>query len=129
MNEDEIREVATRLFDAVEAGDLDTVAQVYADDILVWHNNDQVEQDKTQNLASVAGAIARLKLRRYTNRRLAVFEGGFVQQHLFVATRLDDDVIEMPVVVVGQVANGRISRIDEYFETAALARLRAPAGN
>jgi ketosteroid isomerase-like protein len=35
-------------------------------------------------------------------------------------------VIEMPAVVVGAVRGGQIARIDEYFETAALGRLRAP---
>lgn len=126
MNELETRAVAARLFDSVEKGDLSAVAQLYAEDIVVWHNNDQVEQTKAQNLAAIAGAIERLISRRYVNRRIDVFPGGFVQQHMFVATRPNGEVIEMPAVVVGRVANGLITRIDEYFEGAALARLRAP---
>ncbi len=126
MNELETRAVADRLFDSVEKGDLKAVAQLYAEDIVVWHNNDQVEQTKAQNLAAIAGAIERLVSRRYANRRIDVFPGGFVQQHMFVATRPNGEVIEMPAVVVARVANGLITRIDEYFEGAALARLRAP---
>ncbi|AEG50878.1 cytosolic protein [Sphingobium chlorophenolicum L-1] len=126
MNEHETRAIVARFFDAVEEGDLDTVAQIYADDIVVWHNSDQIEQTKSQNLAALAAAFERLPSRRYTDRRVNVFDGGFVQQYMFVATRPDGEVIEMPVVVVGKVADGQIKRIDEYFETGGLARLRAP---
>lgn len=126
MTETETRSLITRFFDAAEQGDLEAIKDIYADDIRVWHNNDEVEQTKEQNLAALVGAFARLVVRRYTQRQFNAFPGGFVQQHKFVATRPDGEVIEMPAVVVGKVKDGQITRIDEYFETSALGRLRAP---
>ena len=37
-------EVADRLFAAIEAGDLDAVAALYAPEAVIWHNHDGVEQ-------------------------------------------------------------------------------------
>jgi len=116
--------LVTEFFDAAERGDLRAIERIYSDDFVIWHNNDNVEKDKPANLAMLAAAFDRLIVRRYTNRRLHAFAGGFVQQHDFVASRQDGEVVVMPAVVVGKVANGRITRLDEYFEGAALARLR-----
>jgi ketosteroid isomerase-like protein len=129
MDKEDLRSLVCRFFDAAEAGDLETIESLYAEDVIVWHNNDNIGQTKSQNLAALAGAFERLVKRRYADRVLNLFDGGFVQQHRFIAIRQDGEIIEMPVVVVGKISNGQIHRLDEYFETQALAMLRAPSRN
>jgi ketosteroid isomerase-like protein len=51
-------ELADRLFAAIEAGDTATVAELYAPDVKVWHNYDQIEQERDANLA-VLGWMSR----------------------------------------------------------------------
>ena len=41
---DDINALADRLVAAIEAGDVEGVAAIYADDAVIWHNTDQVEQ-------------------------------------------------------------------------------------
>ena len=84
---DQIAALATRLFDCIERGDVDGVAGCYAADLVVWHNFDEVDQPREANLATLAGLIARISERRYERRRLNVFEGGFVQQHVLTGVR------------------------------------------
>ena len=38
MDEAAMRALITRFFDAIERGDIDTVATTYAPDAVIWHN-------------------------------------------------------------------------------------------
>src|SRR5205823_4010714 len=44
------QELADRLFAAIEKGDVDCVAALYADDAVIWHNFDGIEQPRDANL-------------------------------------------------------------------------------
>jgi hypothetical protein len=44
-----------RFFAALEAGDIDTVREIYAPDALIWHNDDLVEQPVDENLKVLQG--------------------------------------------------------------------------
>lgn len=118
-----IRALAMRLFDAVSRGDMEMTADCYADDAVIWHNFDEVEMTKAQTLRSLAAA--RIVDRSYEDRRLNVFEGGFVQQHVLHATRTGDGKrLIMQAAIVCQVSNGKITRFDEYLDSKAVAEFR-----
>ncbi|MGH9269678.1 MAG: hypothetical protein ACRDZ2_00205 [Ilumatobacteraceae bacterium] len=40
---DDHLDLAERFFAAIEAGDLDAVGGIYADEAVIWHNHDGVE--------------------------------------------------------------------------------------
>src|SRR5262249_17869618 len=101
MSKDAIRALASRLFDSFERGDVDGVADCYGPDLVVWHNFDGLEQSRGDNLKTLAGLIARISNRRYTDRRLNVFDGGFVQQHVLTGVRKDGVRVSLPGVLVG----------------------------
>jgi ketosteroid isomerase-like protein len=117
----DIASLAKRFFDAIEAGDVEAVAAAYADDVAIWHNTDGALQSKAENLQTLAGLIRAYPHRRYEDRRLTAFPGGFVQQHTLRAVRRDGAHRELPACIVCQVANGRITRLDEYFDSAHVA--------
>jgi ketosteroid isomerase-like protein len=125
LSDDDIRSLATRLFDSIEQGDIDGVADCYDPDLVVWHNFDGVEQPREDNLKTLAGLIARIGDRRYESRRLNVFEGGFVQQHVLTGVRKDGVRVRLPGVLVGTVRGGKIARLDEYLDSAHVAAFRA----
>jgi ketosteroid isomerase-like protein len=124
---DAIRALATRLFDCIEQGDIDGVSGCYAAELVVWHNFDDLDQPREANLATLAGLVARIDERRYENRRLNVFEGGFVQQHVLTGVRRDGVRVSLPGILVGQVRGDKITRLDEYLDSAHVAAFRATA--
>ena len=117
---DRIRAVADRFFAAIEAGDVAAVREVYHPDVVIWHNTDGAESSRDENLAVLEGFIGRASDRRYTRRKLEVFAGGFVQQHVVTGVRRDGVRLELPACVICKVEGDHIVRLDEYFDSAAL---------
>jgi ketosteroid isomerase-like protein len=120
-----ISDLARAFFDAIEKGDIDTVAATYADDAVIWHNTDRQGSSKAENLKVLAGFIKAVPTRRYEERRLIATADGFTQQHLLVAQRADGKRVELPACIVCAVNGGKITRLDEYFDSAHLAAFTA----
>ena len=124
MTDAEMQALAQGFFDAIERGDVEAVGACYADDAVIWHNTDGLESTKAQNLEVLAGFVQRTPHRRYEDRRVAVFAGGFVQQHRLTSARRDGTPVALHAAIVCQVQDGRITRLDEYFDSAELAAWR-----
>ena len=116
--------IANRLIAAIEAGDRDALGAVYADDVVVWHNTDQVEMTKEQNLASLDALAAMTTTRRFTDVRRHAVDGGFVQQHV-LNLEWSSGSGSLPGCVVVQLRDGLIARIDEYLDGATIASFGA----
>ena len=120
----EVAALARRFFDAIEAGDFAVVADCYADDAVIWHNTDRLDSTKAENLEVLTNFVKNVPVRRYEDRRLVVNADGFVQQHVLVCPRADGTRRELPAAIVCEVKGGRITRLDEYFDSAQLAAWR-----
>ncbi len=61
--------------------------------------------------------------REYTERRVTAFDGGAVQQHVLrgVNRSTGEKVALHACVVIAVNEEGRISRLDEYFDSAEAA--------
>lgn len=128
MTDEAVRALAKRFFDCVEAGDVDGLVACYAPDARIWHNTDRAEQTPAENRATLNAMVARILDREYADRRLQVFPGGFVQQHVLKGTRAHDGVrVELPACIVCQVTDGKVTRLDEYFDSAQVAAFRKSA--
>ena len=120
-----IRALAKRFFDAIEIGDADAVRGCYAPHAEIWHNTDGKISTREDNVRTLQNFIARVPQRRYENRRVHVFEGGFVQQHDLHCILADHHhEVVIPACLVCRVENGAIVRLDEYFDSARLAEFR-----
>ena len=119
-------EIAERLFTAIEAGDVDTVRDLYDPDVEIWHNTDQVTQRREENLATLAWVGRHLLGVTYTDVRRSATDDGFVQRHVFVATNRAGRRVEVPACIVATVRDGRITRLDEYLDSAAVAAITEP---
>ncbi len=116
-------DVAEKLFAAIEAGDTETVRSLYAPDMTVWHNDDGLTQSADDNLRVMGWMAKHLPGVRYTEVRRAITGAGFVQQHVLVATNRAGRTVAMPACIVAEVVDGRITRVDEYLDSAHVAEL------
>ncbi|WP_188238129.1 nuclear transport factor 2 family protein [Sphingopyxis sp. LK2115] len=122
---DDIRRLATRFFDAIEAGDIATMRDSFTPDAEIWHNSDELIVTRDQTAATLTGMVARISDREYADRRLNVFPGGFVQQHVLKGRRVHDGApVRLPCAIICTVEQGRITRLDEYFDSAHVAEFR-----
>ncbi|MGH7021419.1 MAG: nuclear transport factor 2 family protein [Brevundimonas sp.] len=112
--------LADRFIAAIQAGDIETVQACYHPDVVVWLNTAGVGVDRQANLNVLAGFIGKTSERQYQNRRVQIFPRGYVQQHLLRATHVTGPVLELAAILVCQVRDGVIVRLDEYFDSAPL---------
>jgi uncharacterized protein len=122
VSHDEIEALASRFFAAIEAGDIDTVAATYADDAIIWHNFDQVEQSKVDNLRTLAYVVRTVSGRSYDDVQRVILDDGFVQQHVLRGNAAAG-ALEVPAMLRVWVTDDRITRLDEYLDTAQVAVL------
>ncbi len=126
-------ELCDRFFDAIEQADHDTLEACYAPEAVVWHSHDCLYQPRADNLAMLRRGMESPSKTRFRDRRIRVFEGGFVQQHRIEVTHPgagadgEDFVGKMDVCFVAYVRDGMISRIYEYFDTGRVAEFLPPS--
>jgi ketosteroid isomerase-like protein len=117
-------EAGARLFAAIEAGDVDAVRSIYAPDAVIWHNHDGVEQSVDENLRVLRWMVRSCSDVRYTEVRRSSTDTGFVQQHVLRLVSPAGEALAIPACIVGTVdGDGRITRIDEYLDSAQIGRL------
>ena len=125
MRERDPLALAERFFAAIPKGDLETVRAIYAPDAVIWHNYDQLEQTAEQNLAVLAWVVKNVAELRYEDVRRFPTPNGFVQQHVLRGTAPDGAKLDVPACIACTVVDGRITRLDEYLDTAQIAPLLA----
>ncbi len=127
MNKDwDTLQLCDRFFDALEQGDYKTVESCYAPEAVVWHSHDCLYQPRDANLDMLKKGMKDHKKMEYTDRRIRVFEGGFVQQHKMLLHRANGFVGEMDVCFVAYVRDGMFSRVYEYFDTGQREKFLGP---
>jgi ketosteroid isomerase-like protein len=117
--------VAERFFAAIEAGDAEAARDLYAPDAQIWHNTDGITMRPEDNLKTLAWMARNLPDLQYTQVRRSATVDGFVQQHVLVATNRAGRRIEVPACIVIVIEDGRITRLDEYLDSASVAAIMA----
>jgi ketosteroid isomerase-like protein len=112
--------LASRFFAAIERGDLDAVRELYSPDVQVWHNVTGRTQTRDENLKLLRFFTGRVGERRYEVLARDFFPGGFVQRHVLHGKLASGELVAAPVCLVVHVADGRIERLYEYLDPAAV---------
>jgi ketosteroid isomerase-like protein len=110
---------ADEFFGAVSSGDTDAVSACYRDDVTVWHNYDNVDQTKAENLTTLSGIPDRYESFGYADARTSELDDGFLRQHVIVASR-DGKTAHVPAILRVYVQDRQIHRIEEYFDRGQL---------
>lgn len=119
-----MNDLADRFFAAVCGGDVATLTDLYAPDARIWHNDDGLEQTVADNLRVLRWLSRTLEDFRYEDIRRSELPDGFAQQHVLRATLPGHGPLEVPAALFVRVADGRITRIDEYVDSAAIRPLQ-----
>jgi len=119
----EVFALADRLFACIEQGDLASLHHLYDRDIVLWTNFDNRESDFHRSMKVLDWMITNLSDRRYDVTRREVIADGFLQEHVLHGTAPNGTAIAMPACIIATVADGRITRINEYLDPAAMAPL------
>ena len=116
MSDEMSAAVADRFFTAIQTGDVATVEDSYHPEVVIWHGHTRQAMDRATNVATLTQFIAISQSRTYTDRKIRFFPGGFVQQHLLVAISTGGARLELPAALICEVSDGRITRLEEYFD-------------
>jgi ketosteroid isomerase-like protein len=118
--------VADALGAAIKARSIAQIGAVYADDIVVWHGATGSAGTKSENMG-LLGAVFQLSSQlEYRNVRRHLIDGGIVQQHQLVGTFADGKPMPtLEACLVIKIREGRIARIDEYFDGNTYAEVWA----
>jgi ketosteroid isomerase-like protein len=87
----------------------------------VWHNYDNL----AQNLCTFAWIVKNVAARRYEDVPRQAIPGGVLQQHVLRGTAPNGAQLNVPACMIIAVVDGRITRIEEYLDSAGFAALRA----
>lgn len=117
---DEIDAIASQFFAAIERADLDAVRELYSPDAEIWHNVTGKSQTREENLALLRYFTGRVSELRYEVLAREFFPGGFVQRHVLHGKVESGDRVAAPVCLVVHVSRGRIERLFEYLDPAAV---------
>ena len=119
-------EFADAVFGAIEAGDIDAIAAMWADDVEVWHNTDDITQTKDQNLAVMRWMVDTTASIDYRDIVRHETDDGFVQRHVLHLTFDDGRTADLPAAIFVGIRDGKVARIDEYLDSAHVAAAFAP---
>lgn len=119
--------VLDRFFNAILAGDMMAVEAIYAPDAQIWHNTDNAVQDVAANLRTLAWVGRSIRDLRYEAIRRAPLDSGKVlQEHVLRGVAPNGQPLNVVACIVFTFdADGRISRLEEYLDSAQVAVLTA----
>jgi ketosteroid isomerase-like protein len=126
MARDDIAQLADDVFAAIESKDVDAVAALWADDVEVWHNTDNVTQTKAENLEVMKWMFDNTASLEYRDIVRTATETAFAQRHVLRLTFDDGRVAELPAAIFAEVQHGTIRRIDEYLDSADVSAAFRP---
>jgi uncharacterized protein len=117
--------LADRLTHAYEQNDVDTITDCYAKDAAIWHNLDEVDQAVAEQLDATRWLNEKLKDLKYEILTRSFFDGGYVQQYVVHGTvTASGEPFRMSLCMRVEVDDGRITRLDEYLDSANLGPLQ-----
>lgn len=120
----ETLELARSFMTALE-GDETEAARKHLDPAAgIWHNFDAHTQTVDENMALFEWMRRKARNRRYEITRLEEIEGGYLQQHILRMENQAGEELVLHACVVVSVADGLITRIEEYLDPAPTSKLR-----
>jgi ketosteroid isomerase-like protein len=111
--------LAHAAWDAASAGDVARFQSYFAPDAVVWHNFDQVEQPIAVAAAQLGAMMQHVGSITYEDRRYVSLPDGAVMQHVSTVALKDGRKVPVHTKIRMYVRDGRIQRVEEYFDTAA----------
>lgn len=117
-------EVARVLFEAFASGDDAAARNLCAHDLQASQNNGAPMNIDT--LLQFSAAFKRIAQNfRYEQVVCSTTDTGFVEEHSVRATLPDGSELDLAVCIVAEISAGKITKLREYFDSAAVAAVAA----
>lgn len=108
-------------FKAIEQGDMDRLAACFAPGALIWHNYDEKEQTVVQAAVALKGLHDASHRVAYTDQTLTQVGSLVFSKHVLNAELKKGGVLRLHALMQITIDDlGRITRIDEYFDSRAI---------
>ncbi|MFL6139954.1 MAG: nuclear transport factor 2 family protein [Frankiaceae bacterium] len=114
---DATAELADALDRALQSGDLEAADQLYAPDLVVWHNTDRVPRDKQASLATLSALHQAYPTFRVDDVRRDYLPDGYLQRTTFRLTDRSGSHYCLDAAMRVWIRDGRIVRIEEYADS------------
>lgn len=116
--------VANVFSNAMSRRDLETISELYADDIIIWHNTTNDTQDKNENLNLLSRIFDVVSEIGYHDIICQPTPEGFVQHHVVKARFHEGDPVgECFACLMMTVRDGKIIQINEWIDGSQFGRL------
>jgi ketosteroid isomerase-like protein len=111
-----VDQLATRLFDAFERSDVAVYDELVAADARFWNPFREIDAQRLRDVLETGEPM--VPGLRYDGPQRQVFAdaSGFVQRHIARGNG-PDGAMNLPACVVGLVHDGRLSRLEMYYDT------------
>lgn len=120
----ETETLAADFIAAIEQGNISRLYELCSKDVVIWHNNDDQEVD-LDHVARILSWLARsVRELRYADVRRRAFAGGYVQQHVLTGMAPSGSQLHLPACLIMHVSGGKVTRIEEYLDSAGVAVLQ-----
>ena len=123
QNDNDHVKLANELRGRIETGDVQGVDALYDDRAIVWRNVDNRELVKKQMLKVIEFLATQVTELRYEDVRVQATDTGYVQQHTLRCIAANGQAVEARACLVVTVEGGKVLRLDEYLDSAAMAPL------
>jgi len=117
--------IAEQFIAAIDAEDVDAIRSLYARDAKIWHDFDRVEQDPETNIQSLSTLRKAIPDIHWVTTRIEPLPRGFLLTYDLTMT-FGDRELKIPSCVIGTVANGSITRIEEWVNAAPMMKHLTP---
>jgi uncharacterized protein len=95
---------------------------LFAEGAIGWHNTDDKEGLIGEGADKLRGLVLLFPDLQGEVRRIDTWDDGFAIRCVLVGTAVTGASIHAPVAIFGAVADGVISRVEEYIDSAAFAQ-------
>jgi ketosteroid isomerase-like protein len=118
----DVLKLAKQFSDASKAADVGTADKLLDPDFKFWANYTKQTLGKAEMLGYIGTFFPTLRSVEYRNVRVTPSANGYVLQQVTDTVLGDGSKIsDLDVCMVIQVRDGRLLRIDEYLDAAAIA--------
>ena len=117
--------IAEQFIAAIDAEDVDVIRRLYAKDAKIWHDFDGVEQDPETNIQMLSALRKAVPNIHWVTTRVEALRQGFLLTYDLTMTFGDRD-LRIPACVIGTVADGSITRIEEWVNAAPMMKYLTP---
>lgn len=109
--------IAERFKQAIESKDVARIRKCYAQDAVIWHSHDEIDQSAEDNLAMLAGVFKTCDTAEIDVLYRAATVDGYVQVHVARFSG-PQGTREVRLCAVAWCRDDKIDRIEEYYHSS-----------